>query len=202
MTVNVEGRGDRAARRILAEQPDLVILDLTLPGQDGLAVCGEVRARFPGPILILTARGDDDDQIAGLELGADDYVAKPVKPVVLLARLRALLRRGPPSAAEEPRRIEIDGLVMDQATRECFANGAKLELTSGEFDTLHLLASRAGEVLSRAFLHRRLFATEWSDVDRSVDLRVSRLRQKLHAVFTGEERIKTVRGTGYLYRRS
>ncbi|WP_259768638.1 response regulator, partial [Pseudomonas protegens] len=122
LQVAIEGNGARAAARIIAEQPDLVILDLMLPGEDGLSICRKVRARYDGPILMLTARTDDMDQVMGLDLGADDYVCKPVRPRLLLARIQALLRRSEAAepAQEKTRRLQFGPLVVDNALREAW----------------------------------------------------------------------------------
>lgn len=194
-----EARGDRAVQRILDEQPALVILDLTLPGQDGLEVCRQIRPRYRGPVLMLTARGDSADEIMGLELGADDYLAKPVRPRVLLARANALLRRISPAASGATQVLRSGPLVLEPASREARLGSTQLPLTSGEFDLLHLLVLNAGQVLSRAFIHERLCGAAYDEgLDRAIDLRMSRLRNKLRAI-DGVERIKTVRGVGYLY---
>lgn len=199
---DIEGRGDRAISRILAEQPSLVVLDLMLPGVDGLAVCREVRGGYSGPILMLTARGGESDEVLGLELGADDYLAKPVRPRLLLARIRALLRRPSPAHGVKNEHLVIGDLMLRPDSREALVRGEKLLLTSGEFDLLWLLASHAGQVVSREFLHRQLVGTEYADFERSIDLRISRLRHKLEQASLSSEPIKTVRGVGYLYARS
>ena len=151
LRVEIEGNGALAAARIITEQPDLVILDLMLPGEDGLTICRKVRDRYDGPILMLTARTDDADQIQGLDLGADDYVCKPVRPRLLLARIQALLRRSdtPEPSAEKSRRLQFGPLVVDNALREAWLSDNGIELTSAEFDLLWLLVSNAGRILSR-----------------------------------------------------
>ncbi len=152
LRVSIEGNGALAAGRIIKEKPDLVILDLMLPGEDGLSICRKVRDRYDGPILMLTARTDDTDQILGLDLGADDYVCKPVRPRLLLARIQALLRRS------EPRRSragETNGGCSSARwwwTTLCAKPGCNdhgIELTSAEFDLLWLLVANAGRILSR-----------------------------------------------------
>jgi two-component system response regulator RstA len=193
----IEPRGDAATPRIIEEQPDLVILDLGLPGKDGLAVCRSVRPRYAKPILMLTARGDATDEVVGLEIGADDYLAKPVKPRVLLARVRALLRR---LAVVEPgERLRVGELAIDAAARTAAIGETVLDLTSGEFELLWLLASHAGQVMDRQRLYDRVRGVEYDELDRSIDLRVSRLRQKITDAGGGRNAIKTVRGVGYLY---
>ena len=141
LDVSVVSDGEEAIRRIRSEQPDLVVLDLMLPGADGLTVCREVRATFKNPILMLTARTDDMDQVLGLEMGADDYVAKPVKPRVLLARIRALLRRVETDSERDssPSRLEFGALVIDNSAREVSLRGKSVDLTSAEYDLLWLL---------------------------------------------------------------
>jgi DNA-binding response OmpR family regulator len=195
--VESEARGDTAVDRIVAGRPDLVVLDLMLPGLDGLTVCRRVRPAYRGPILMLTARGEETDEVVGLELGADDYLAKPVRPRVLLARVRALLRRQAPADA-----IEVGGLRVDPGRREASFHGQPVELTSGELDLLILLAAHAGQVVDRATLYKQLRGVDADEFDRSIDLRVSRLRQKLAAIAPTAQTIKTVRGVGYLYVRS
>jgi two-component system response regulator RstA len=190
--------GDDAVRHILGTPPDLVVLDLMLPGRDGLAVCRAVRPTFSGPILMLTARGDEIDQIVGLEVGADDYVAKPASPRLLLARIHALLRRRAPAEAPESRDVlEFDGLAVDRRRREVRVNGRVVDLTTAEFDLLWSLASRAGEIVSRDALYEELRGIPYDGVDRSIDMRVSQLRRRIE---TGKKRwIKTVRAAGYLF---
>jgi two-component system response regulator RstA len=197
----IEARGDRAVDRIRQQPPDLVILDLMLPGLDGMTICKRVRPDYRGPILMLTARGEDSDEIDGLELGADDYLAKPAPPRVLLARVRALLRRSRSPEVTTEQSIQVADLNIDRTTREVVLSGAPLKLTTGEFELLWLFARHAGETLRRGFLYEQLHHADFDDFDRSIDLRVSRLRQKL-ARHCGEEVIKTVRGIGYLYVRS
>jgi len=195
-----EASGDRAVPRILAERPDLVVLDVMLPGKDGFTVCRELRGAYPGPILMLTGRGAEADEVVGLESGADDYLPKPVRPRVLLARLRALLRRTTSTApVAEPSLIRVGELTVDPARRTASLRGAPLDLTSGELDVLLLLTTHAGQVVSRQLMYQRLRGVEQDDIDRSVDLRVSRLRHKLREASGEADVIKTVRGVGYLY---
>jgi two-component system OmpR family response regulator/two-component system response regulator RstA len=214
--VDVVGRGDRAIERIRSDPPDLVILDVNLPGGDGFDVCRAVRSGFRGAILMLTARDDDLDQVVGLELGADDYVAKPVAPAVLAARIRALLRRGDhapgANAAAEgvlvdeatpagtaPRRVSTAGVTIDAAARDVRVRGEPVRLTTAEFDLLWALASAAGRIVSRDELMQSLRGLEFDGLDRSIDARVSRLRRKLGDDAEQPRLIKTVRGRGYLF---
>ncbi|MFO8071006.1 MAG: winged helix-turn-helix domain-containing protein [Polyangia bacterium] len=201
LTVEIEPRGDDAVERIVRERPDLVVLDIMLPGKSGLEVCREVRPRYDGPILMLTALGDEVDEVVGLEIGADDYVAKPASPRLLAARVKTLLRRfrrggewGDPVFGS---RIEIGPLAIDSAERGAWIDGEVLELTTAEFDLLWFLAERAGEVVSREVLYRELRGIEWDGLDRSIDLRVARLRRKIGDDGQRPDLIKSVRGTGY-----
>lgn len=202
MTVSIEPRGDTAEARILAEQPDLVMLDVMLPGKDGFEVCRAVRANYRGIILMLTARDEDFDQILGLEMGADDYIAKPVQPRVLLARIKALLRRRPTASDDTP--LEMDAMAfgqfkISQSTRTASLGTETIDLTTAEFDLLWLLASHAGNVLSRDDLLQELRGIGFDGLDRSIDARISRLRKKLNDDPENPTRIKTVRSKGYLF---
>lgn len=196
--VGVEARGDRAIERILTETPDAVILDVNLPGRDGFEVCRSVREKYHGPILIMTARGDEVDEIVGLEIGADDYMSKPVRPRVLLARLRAHLRKAPGEPEAGERTVTVGDLVIDSARRTVEIAERDVELTTAEFDLLWLLARNAGEVVSRDDIYRKLFGVPYDGVDRSIDLRVSRLRRKLGDDPAHPDRVKSVRGVGYI----
>lgn len=191
---SVEADGLRAPARIVAEKPDLVVLDIVLPGKDGLTICREARADYRGPILMLTARGGEGDEIAGLDIGADDYVAKPVKPKALLARIRALLRRTR-EVDPSPEKVTVGALLVDSTKRIATIGGRAIDLSSAEFDLLWILVSNAGHVLPRDFLLERLRGESYNGIERSIDLRVSRLRQKI-----GDPNlIKTVRSVGYLF---
>ena len=202
--VTIEGRGDTAEARILKEDPDLVILDVMLPGKDGFEVCRAVRQQYKGVILMLTARDEDLDQILGLELGADDYIAKPVQPRLLLARIKALLRRAPGSgesgpSADETDELEFGNFRISQATRNAHLGEDIIDLTTAEFDLLWLLARHAGNILSRDDLLQQLRGIGFDGLDRSIDARISRLRRKLGDDPENPTRIKTVRGKGYLF---
>lgn len=197
--VSTEGRGDRAVERIRGEEHDVVILDVNLPGLDGFSVCRLVRADFNGPILILTARGDEVDEVVGLEVGADDYLAKPFRPRVLLARLRANLRKvAGPIGEHASNRIEIGALVVDAGQRAVEISGQEVKLTSAEFELLWLLAENVGQVVSRRDIYQRIHGVDYDGMDRSIDLRISRLRKKLSDDPINPQRIKAVRSIGYL----
>jgi two-component system response regulator RstA len=195
-------RGDVGAERIVATRPDLVILDLMLPGLDGLGVCRRVRADYDGAILMLTASQSDADHVAGLEIGADDFVTKPIEPRTLLARIRTLLRRiGPrrePVEVEEKRTVSAGPITIDLVRREACVGGEPLHLTTMELDILHLLVREAGSVVTRDELYERVCGTTYDGVDRGMDVHVSRIRRKLQALGIEPERLKAVRGAGYL----
>jgi len=202
--VTVLGRGDDAIDAIAKLNPDLVVLDLMLPGASGFDVCRAVRQQFRGLIMMLTARDDDIDQIVGLELGADDYVTKPIEPRVLLARIRSLLRRSVTasvdtrSGAQQPTVVH-GNLTVQIDSREVLLEGQSVPLTTMEFDLLTLLATQPGCVLSRDTLFRELRGLPFDGLDRSVDVCIARLRKKLGDTNNPARRIKTVRGKGYLF---
>jgi len=189
-----DGRGFLASLR--SEKPDLVVLDLMLPDTDGFAICRGMRADralASIPVIMLTARAEEADRILGLELGADDYVVKPFSPKELAARVKAVLRRASPEASRS--RIEVgEGLVIDLDTHEVFLREEKLDLTQAEFRLLHLLASRIGWVFSREKILDYLWGDEKNVTDRSVDVHVKHLRDKLGPASV---MIRNVRGVGY-----
>ena len=175
---------------------DLVVLDVMMPGMDGLDVLRQLRRQSAIPVIMLTARGDETDRVVGLELGADDYLAKPVYPRELLARIRAVLRRVTPPPADS--RIRVGDLELDPAGRTARIGSRVLDLTSREFDLLLALAERAGRVLSRDALWEAAGRGEAHVTDRTVDVHISRLRHKLADDARAPKRLKTVRGSGYV----
>lgn len=196
--VVVEHRGESVLEHLQQEKPDLVVLDLGLPGRDGFSVCKELRSLSTLPILILTARNNDIDHVVGLELGADDYVVKPVEPRVLVARINALLRRSKNTATPEPRLLRFGNVSINPMSRSVVVGTTEVTLSSNEFDLLFFLACRAGEIQSREVLYQQLYKREYDGLDRTLDVRVSHLRKKL--VDAGApEKIKTVWGHGYLF---
>jgi DNA-binding response OmpR family regulator len=201
--VQMEHRGDAALERFQSEQVDIVILDLMLPGMDGLKLCSALRKRYQGPILILTAKNSDIDHVMGLELGADDFVHKPIEPPVLLARLRALLRRSqglvPGLPSENAAELVFGHLSINPKAHQVRLKGEILDFTTQEFELLHLLARHAGEVLSRDDIFNNIRGIEYDGLDRTVDVRVSRLRKKLRDNPNQPRGIKTVWGKGYLF---
>jgi two-component system response regulator ParR len=200
LRVAIESRGDRALERFSRERPSLVLLDLGLPGMDGIVVCRELRKLGNVPILILTARDTDLNQVIGLEAGADDYVIKPVDPIVLLARVRALLRRAAqtPASSDASADILLGSLRVSERSREVWLDGAAIPLTTQEFELLSLLARRAGQLVSRDDVFRSVRGIDYNGLDRSIDVRISKLRRKLGDSADAPTRIKTVWGKGYL----
>jgi two-component system phosphate regulon response regulator PhoB len=206
IAVNLEHAGHRvlrardaesALRLVKAELPDLMVIDWMLPGMSGVALAralrGDERSRHV-PIILLTARSDEADKIAGLEAGADDYVTKPFSPRELVARIRAVLRRRAPEAGDEP--VEISGLRLEPATRRVFGNGSPLALGPTEFRLLHFLMTHPERVHSRTQLLDRVWGDHVYIEERTVDVHVRRLRKALEP--TGHDRIiETVRGSGY-----
>jgi two-component system, OmpR family, response regulator RstA len=198
--VTIEGDGNAASAQFDRLRPDLVILDLMLPGKDGLALCREIRRTHRVPILILTARGENIDQVLGLEMGADDFVVKPVEPRVLLARIDALMRRvGTGTGEAKTSNLRAGRLSVDAARRSAMLDGHPIELTTGDFDILWLLASRAGSVVTRDEILRVVRGISYDGLDRSIDARICRLRRKLQDAGGAESMIKTVRLRGYLF---
>jgi len=197
--VTIEGHGLAAAERFERVKPDLVILDLMLPGKDGLALCRELRRDHAVPILILTAKGEDFDQVLGLEMGADDYVVKPVEPRVLLARVEALLRRVRPPAEPRAEKLVAGRVAIDGKRRQATISGKEVDLTTADFDILWLLASRPGTVVTRDEILRVVRGIDYDGLDRSIDARICRLRRKLQEAGGNESMIKTVRLRGYLF---
>jgi two-component system, OmpR family, response regulator len=197
-SVAVASRGDEVVGTVERDPPDLIILDLGLPGEDGFTVCRQLRLTYTLPILILTARDSDIDHVLGLELGADDYVVKPVEPRVLLARIGALLRRSR-APGPERRTLQFGRLTINSASRSVYLDGHAIGLSGNEFDLLLYLASHAGKIQSREILFKDLFNREYDGMDRMLDIRISRLRRKLGDETETAERIKTIWGQGYLF---
>ncbi|EIA1304048.1 response regulator [Vibrio vulnificus] len=191
--------GTDAPEMILNEKPALVLLDLMLPGQDGLSVCRQIRDAYNGKILMLTASDDDFDHVAALEIGADDFVNKPIKPRVLLARVRMLLRRPDVAVNQDANNCRYGTLKLNRIRRECQLADQTINLTDGEFDLLWLLTTSAEQVLSRESLTKALRGIEYDGVDRTIDNRVVTLRKKLNDTTTPPKKILTVRGKGYMF---
>ena len=205
--VSVIGNGIDAEQQILEQQPDLVILDVMLPGQSGMEVCKRVRDSYQGLILMQTALDEDIDQMMGLDLGADDYIVKQVQPRLLLSRIRALLRRAQPQSPEQAmtsnsqevagNAISASNITIDLAARSVTLKGQEITLTTAEFELLCLLATSPGQVVTRDDIIQQIRGFEYDGLDRSVDRRISRLRKKLQDDSAQPVLIKTVRGQGY-----
>lgn len=210
--VECHERGDTAEEVIGDLKPDLVILDVMLPGKSGFDICRDIRSWFNGFILIMTASEDNIDEIVGLELGADDYLAKPVEPRLLLARIRALLRRKQVDLtnidttttkliSNTDNLLVFGELVINYENRIVTLNQQQIDLTTAEFDLLWLLATNVGQILSRDDIFSQVRGFDFDGSDRSIDARISRLRRKLMDDPDNPRRIKTVRGKGYLFLR-
>lgn len=199
MSADAVHDGVTAAARIAADPPEVVVLDLMLPRLDGIAVLRRIRSAFPGRVLMLTASHSESDHVAGLEVGADDFVTKPVVPRILLARIRALLRRDHARARDEQDEPLLRGqLGIDPATREVTWCGALVPLTAAEFDVVRLLAHRSGEVLGREALCRQIRGIAYDGIDRTIDIHIARIRRKLESAGAPKSLIKSVRGEGYV----
>ncbi len=183
-------------RALKTEPPDLIILDIMLPEMDGLAVCRKIRETTRIPIIMLTARGDVADRIVGLEMGADDYLSKPFEPRELVARIQAVLRRGPIDAEEITR---IGTLEVNRTTRSAQLAGRALMLTTAEFELLGFLVRNRGRVMTRERIMDETKGIDWEAYDRSIDILVSRLRQKLDDDPKQPTFIRTIRGVGYSF---
>lgn len=177
-------------------KPDVLVLDVMMPGQDGLATLRQLRGLYALPVLMLSARGEPLDRIIGLELGADDYLAKPCLPRELLARIKALLRRGASVAPVQPN-LQIGALELRPAERRARCGAHALELTGAEFALLQTLMQHAGLVVDKATLSREALGRELQRYDRAIDVHVSRLRQKLAVASSDAPQIEAVRGAGY-----
>lgn len=200
-TVRCLHHGETVINVIEEFQPDVILLDLMLPGIDGLTICKNIRAGFHGAIIMLTALGDDIDEVTGLEVGADDYLAKPVKPRVLLAHIRAQLRRQSTIAqSSQEKGIYCYGqqIKLDASKRTLTNQDVPVLLSSAEFDLLWILAKNVGTIIKRETLHQQIFRLPYDGIDRSIDLRISRIRKKLNDDPKDPQIIKTVRNVGYL----
>jgi two-component system, OmpR family, response regulator CpxR len=193
--------GDRGLERALTGDHLLVVLDVMLPGMGGFDVLRQLRKSSRIPVLLLTARGEDVDRIVGLEIGADDYLPKPFNPRELVARIRAILRRtqGVDSADQVPEVLRVGDIELDPATRTVLHGGKPVELTSVEFNLLHVLLREAGRVVTREHLVDEVLSRKFSPFDRSIDMHVSKVRKKLGDSDNGTDHIKTVRGVGYIF---
>jgi DNA-binding response OmpR family regulator len=197
LSVRAVAHPDAALRVLKLDPPDIVVLDVMLPEMDGFAVCRKIREGSRVPIIMLTARGEVTDRILGLEMGADDYLPKPFEPRELVARIQAILRRGAKSDGEDS--VQIGALHVSWGTRSAHLNGNDLGLTTAEFELLALLVQNRGRVLTRDRIMNAIHGFDWEPYDRSIDVHVNRLRQKLGDNARHSTMIRTVRGTGYCF---
>lgn len=198
MRVTILHDGHDAVKRILDEAPDLVILDVMLPGQDGLSICRQVRDKSNVPIILETARVEEIDRLLGLELGADDYICKPWSPREVVARVKAILRRSQATIESEPDTNE-GGLQLNEENWSVSVDGELLDFTRREFQLLLILYKRPGRVFSRAQLLEMAFPDDAMVFDRTVDSHIKNIRQKLKQHATDGELIRSVYGVGYAY---
>ena len=202
--IKVVSNGEQAISSILTWQPALVLLDVMLPKKDGLTVCREVRPLYNGYILMFTAREEEIDQIVGLEIGADDYLLKPVKPRLMLAKIKAFLRREQTVDIRSKNQLVNQSITFGQLTinlqkRSVILNELIIQLTDGEYDLLILLAKNAGEILSRNDIVEQIKGYHYDGIERGVDNHISQLRKKLGDNARNSFRIKTIRSKGYLF---
>jgi two-component system, OmpR family, response regulator len=198
VVVTHAGDGIEGQAEALRRQYDCVVLDLMLPGRDGIEVCRQLRSRIDVPIIMVTARGEESDRVLGLEVGADDYVTKPFSPRELLARIRANVRRQRGQAGPQQETIQVGKLVLDPAAMTVMLDGNPVDVTAYEFSILRALAQRPGKVLSREQLLDLAKGSADLSFDRSIDVHISRLRNKLGDDSRSPKILKTVRGVGYL----
>jgi two-component system alkaline phosphatase synthesis response regulator PhoP len=195
--VHTASSGRSGVSKAREVKPDLILLDVMMPEMDGIEACDHIR-RLPGLehtiIAFLTARGEDYSQVAGFEAGADDYIAKPVKPKVLMSRIKALLRRRPAPEQEVPGKIEFEDLIIDPERYHVELQGSVIELPRKEFELLSLLASKPGKVFTREEIMDRIWGTVVIVGGRTIDVHIRKLREKI-----GDDRIKTVKGVGYKF---
>jgi two-component system phosphate regulon response regulator OmpR len=194
--------GSAVMKTIAAKSPDIVILDIMLPGKDGLAVLKEVRTAHSVPVIMLTAKGEDADRIVGLELGADDYLPKPFNPRELLARIRAVLRRPPrleDAETQEDKLIRVGGMSLNTAKQALLVDDKEVELSSTEYKVLEVLMKHPNVVMTRDQLMTLARGRDFMAFDRSIDVHISKLRAKLKPFPKYERCIKTVWGTGYMF---
>ena len=202
LKVETVHNGEEGLRRALSGEHSLIVLDIMLPGIQGIEVLRRLRTESNARVLLLTARGEEVDRIVGLEVGADDYVAKPFSPRELLARIRAILRRpdaSPGMKQRAPERIVVGDLEMNTRNHTVRRGNEEIELTALEVNLLELLLRTAGQVVTRDQVAKEILGRQFSGFDRSVDVHVSKLRRKLGPMPSGAERIKSIRSVGYIY---
>lgn len=199
--VHVCHRGDEVISQVKRLNPQLILLDIMLPGLDGISVCRELRSFYHAPIIMLTARDEEMDEVIGLEVGATDYIIKPVRPRALLARIKSALRYSSdtPKTDDQANMINIGQLSINTESRNVSLNQQDVNISSAEYLLLHYLASNAGQVVSRDAVFKATKGREYDGLDRSVDVLISALRKKFHDDPQKPEKIKTIWGRGYLF---
>lgn len=199
-SVSHEARGDNAVGLIVGSNPDLVILDMNLPGLNGLEVCKEIRQSYRGAVIMVTANDDELTEVSALNFGVDDFIAKPIRPHVLLARINALFRRSQQNnTAESEHQLKVQDIMLDKQNRQVMQGQQNIPLSDAEFDVLAVLMENAGQILSRSQLFYAVRGIEYDGLDRSLDMRVSSLRKQLNDLEAPHKYIKSVRGKGYLF---
>lgn len=196
--VEIASDGNEALEKFEANKPDLIVLDVMLPGKDGYDVCKAIRKTSNTPIIMLTAKETELERVLGLELGADDYITKPFSPLELVARIKAVLRRSSGQEEDTIDEFSVGSIFMKVGTREVLVKGRPVDLTRKEFDLLHIFMQNVGKVLTREFLLQKVWGYEYEGETRTVDVHIRHLRRKLGP--EGEERIETIHGVGYKLR--
>lgn len=199
--VSIANQGDMALLLIKEDNPDLVLLDINLPVKDGFEVCKEARLFYTNPILMMTASDDELDEVLGLEIGADDYITKPIRPRALLARIKLLLKKRSESMEEDNSVSELSFgcFKLDKTSRTVWLNGSAINISSNEYELLLILCSHAGVTMSREQLLSQLRGINYDGFDRTIDTMISRIRKKLNDDMANPKRIKTVWGKGYIF---
>ena len=198
-TVTTASDGVTGLNAARADNPDLIILDLMLPRLDGMSVCRALREESDVPIIMATARAEEDHRLAGFDLGADDYIVKPFSPRELAARVRAVLRRTARQASAEPTQVEFDGMTIDLATQTVARGDEKPSLTPTEFRLLSMLASQPGRPFSRDQIIEAVFGHDFDGYDRTVDVHIANLRRKIEPDVRRPRYVQTVHGVGYRF---
>ncbi|MCP4430593.1 MAG: response regulator [Gammaproteobacteria bacterium] len=198
-STDIVGHGDQVDARFRSVSPDLVLLDINLPGKNGFEICQQLRQHSSCPIIMVTANDQELDEVLGLELGADDYITKPVTPRVLLARIKSQLRKLQQQPQQSDNKMQFGALTIDLDAQSVILNEQVVALSSGEFELLWVLASHAGKEVKREDLIREIRGFDYDGFDRTIDVRISRLRKKLDDNADQPRRIKTIWGKGYLF---
>ncbi len=196
-SVSLIDRGDEVVARVRANPPDAILLDIRLPGKDGMSVCREIRTFSNVPILMITARVEEIDRLLGLELGADDYICKPFSPREVVARVKAVLRRA--GEHQSPDKISIGYIILDKANHQAFIKGEQIHLTPSEFGLLAVLMSQPGRVFTRSDLVHQVQGYDFEGYERTVDTHIKNLRKKISEALPGESIIRTIYSIGYSF---